>query len=117
LIFGDEMWADGLARAGRHLRAAQPHVVVVLPPAARPAAARHDDVQGVALRAGGRDQVAALSGRQRARGLGAKRRGGAENERERAYEHEMPHGHTLRWRKSATEYGGCQLEAAPTPSR
>jgi hypothetical protein len=48
-------------------------------------------------------QIAALSRRQRARGLGAKRRGGAENERKHADEHKTPHGHTLRWRKSATE--------------
>jgi hypothetical protein len=57
----------------------------------------------VALRACGRHQIAALSRRQGARGLGMKRRGGAENERKRAYEQDTPHGHTLRWRKSATE--------------
>src|SRR5215510_4020303 len=92
---GPKLLNDGVGLARRQLRAAQHHVVDVLLPADRPVAARHDDVQGVALRAGGRDQVAALSRRQRARGLGAKRRGGAENERKHADEHKTPHGHTL----------------------
>src|SRR6516225_718604 len=74
-------YCDGVGLARPQLRAAQHHVVDVLLPADRPVASRHDDVQGVALRACGRDQIAPLSRRQGARGLGMKRRGGAENER------------------------------------
>lgn len=84
---GDEILNDGVGLARRQLRAAQHHVVDVLLPADGPVAARRDDAQGVALRAGGRDQLAPLAGRQGACGLRMQRRGGADNERrERAHE-------------------------------
>ena len=63
---GDEILNDGVGLARRQLRAAQDHVVDVILPSDRPVPAGHEDVQGVALRAGGGDEIAAVALRQRA---------------------------------------------------
>jgi hypothetical protein len=91
----------GLARA--ELRAAQHHVMDVPLPADRPVAHRQDHGECVALRAGGGDEVAPVTRRQRVGGL---RQRGCRREPERDGEtrnSKAAHGHTLRVRRSATE--------------
>ena len=86
-------------------RAAQPHIVDVPSPSCLAFAYRHDRRQGMALRAGGGDQLPSLALRQRACGLRLCRRarnevGHSEGAQETT---QTPYHHTLLFRSSATE--------------
>src|SRR5262249_34971944 len=84
-------------------------------PALRAVAHRPDHVERMALRAGRRQEVAAFARRQRALGAGGHgdcdRKGGSAERRSK------PAHHTPLVRRSATEKAGCQVLAAPMPSR
>src|SRR6516162_8404929 len=122
---GGEIVDDRIHLRRADLRAAQDHVVDLVAPGLRSLPQPREDIKPVALRARGRDDVAARAVGQRVGGallLGLCERrcaehAGSEQRRNGERLHSSGHCHTLRVRRLATESGGYHSDDAPRPSR